>query len=114
MRRFECQTGGEAEEVELNTSSSQLSVVLWAAYQKQPFFWINLFYLEAIKGDKQPQDVVGAFEDPEYSQISHHSLHSGILQRHRKFTSAPGRKAARQNEPTSQVLFRLRSNISTL
>lgn len=41
---------------------------------------INLFYLEAIEGDKQPQDVVGALEDSEYSQISHHSLHSGILQ----------------------------------
>lgn len=32
--------------------------------------------LEAIQGHKQPQDVVGSLEDPEDSQISHHSLHS--------------------------------------
>lgn len=38
--------------------------------------------LEAVQGNKQPQDVVGALEDPEDPQISHHSLHSRILQTH--------------------------------
>lgn len=36
-------------------------------------------YLEAIEGNKEPQDVVGAFEDTEDSQIPHHSLHSSVL-----------------------------------
>lgn len=50
------------------------------AVSEQCLRWINFIYLEAIEGDKQPQDVIGAFEDAEYSQISHHSLHSSILQ----------------------------------
>lgn len=37
-------------------------------------------HLEAVQGNKQPQDVIGALEDPEDPQIPHHSLHSGILQ----------------------------------
>lgn len=37
------------------------------------------FYLEAIEGHKEPQDVVGALKDSEDSQIPHHSLHSRVL-----------------------------------
>ena len=42
--------------------------------------------LEAIQGNKQPQNVIGALEDAEDSQISHHSLHSSILQKHHKLS----------------------------
>lgn len=38
-------------------------------------------YLEAIEGHEESQDVVGALEDPEDSQIPHHPLHSSVLQR---------------------------------
>lgn len=51
-----------------------------AAGREARFDWICPTYLEAVEGDKQPQDVIGAFEDAEYSEVSHHSLHSAILQ----------------------------------
>lgn len=38
------------------------------------------FYLEAVEGNKKSEDVVGALKDPENSQISHHSFHSGVLE----------------------------------
>lgn len=77
-------------------------------------------YLEAIEGDKQPQDVVGALEDSEYSQISHHSLHSGILQGNDTGSSPGGEiptvgKAAEQvKQKTGQVLLKLQRDISIL
>lgn len=42
------------------------------------------FYLEAIEGHKEPQDVVGALKDSENSQIPHHSLHSRVLPKHKQ------------------------------
>lgn len=81
---------------------------------------VNLFYLKAIEGDKQPQDVVGALEDSEYSQISHHSLHSGILQGNDTGSSPgseipTGRKAAEQvKQKSGQVLLKLQRDISIL
>ena len=40
----------------------------------------TLLHLEAVQGNKEPQDIVGALEDSEDSQIPHHSFHSRILQ----------------------------------
>lgn len=40
-----------------------------------------LLHLEAVQGYKEPQDIVGALEDSEDSQIPHHSFHSRILQK---------------------------------
>lgn len=39
-------------------------------------------HLESVQGHEQPQDVVGALEDPEDPQIPHHPLNSGILNTH--------------------------------
>lgn len=95
----------------------------WQLTRNTLFFWgggINLFYLEAIEGDKQPQDVVGALEDSEYSQISHHSLHSGILQGNDRGSSPGGEiptggKAAEQvKQKNGQVLLKLQRDISIL
>lgn len=57
-------------------------------------------HLEAIQGHEQPQDVVGALEDPEDSQIPHHSLHSGILQTHFDLTDL-----SQERHPTKTRAF---------
>lgn len=56
-------------------------------------------HLEAIQGNKQPQDVVGALEDAEDPQIPHHPLHSRVLQTRGDLTVGNG------NNPQQQRLF---------